>query len=88
MYNIRSRYAQEASTFRDIDALGVFVDNHDNARFLNGNSNTQRFKNALVFSVTSRGVPIVYYGSEQNYAGGSDPGNREPLWTDMDAGSD
>jgi alpha-amylase len=35
MYNIRSRYNEEKSLFKDLDALGVFVDNHDNARFLN-----------------------------------------------------
>lgn len=64
MYNLRDRYTQEAGLFKDIDALGVFVDNHDNARFLNGNNNVNRFKNALVFSLTSRGIPIVYYGSE------------------------
>jgi alpha-amylase len=83
MYGIRTRYAEEQSKFNDIDALGIFVDNHDNARFLNGNSNTQRFRNALVFTLTARGIPIVYYGSEQNYAGGNDPHNREPLWTAM-----
>lgn len=35
MYNIRNRWTQEAPHFKDINALGIFVDNHDNARFLN-----------------------------------------------------
>jgi alpha-amylase len=35
MFNIRDRYDQESQHFSDIDALGLFVDNHDNARFLN-----------------------------------------------------
>lgn len=35
MYNIKNRYAQEQGHFKDIDALGLFVDNHDNARFMN-----------------------------------------------------
>jgi alpha-amylase len=34
MGNIKSQYDAEASLFTDIDALGVFVDNHDNPRFL------------------------------------------------------
>ncbi len=34
MAGIKTRYDAEASKFKDIDALGVFVDNHDNARFL------------------------------------------------------
>jgi hypothetical protein len=37
MTGITDRYNAEASKFSDIDALGVFVDNHDNPRFLNGN---------------------------------------------------
>jgi alpha-amylase len=39
MYKIRDRYNEEKSKFKDLDALGVFVDNHDNARFLNSNGN-------------------------------------------------
>ena len=34
MFEIRSRYNEEEGHFKDVDALGVFVDNHDNARFL------------------------------------------------------
>jgi alpha-amylase len=36
MYGIRNRFNEEQGKFKDVDALGVFVDNHDNARFLNG----------------------------------------------------
>ena len=77
MYQIRDRFNEEATKFKDIDALGIFVDNHDNARFLNGNSNHQRFKAALAFALTARGIPFYYYGSEQAYGGGNDPKNRE-----------
>jgi alpha-amylase len=41
MTKIRNRYNAEASHFSDIDALGVFVDNHDNARFLHNHSNNK-----------------------------------------------
>jgi len=82
MYNIRNRYTQEA-VFKDIDALGTFVDNHDNPRFLYYNADWRKFKSALTFALFSRGIPIVYYGSEQGYAGGNDPNNREQLWTNM-----
>ena len=34
MGNIKSQYDAEASLFTDIDALGVFVDKHDNPSFL------------------------------------------------------
>lgn len=32
---IRDRWNEEQRYFKDIDALGIFVDNHDNSRFLN-----------------------------------------------------
>jgi alpha-amylase len=41
MYNIRNRYDNEGKYFKDIDALGVFVDNHDNPRFLHNYSNNK-----------------------------------------------
>lgn len=80
MYGIKNRYEQEAPHFQDMDALGVFVDNHDNARFLNQYNNQVGFKSALTFALTSTGIPFYYYGSEQAYAGGNDPQNRESLW--------
>jgi len=67
----------------------VFVDNHDNARFLNRYSgNNTGLKQAQVFALTSRGIPFTYYGTEQYYAGGNDPNNRESLWQDMNTQSD
>lgn len=88
MYNIRGRYNDEESHFKDIDALGLFVDNHDNARFMNQFNDASKLKSALIFSLTGRGIPFYYYGSEQAYAGGNDPQNRESLWQDMDTSSD
>lgn len=64
--------------------MGTFVDNHDNARFLNQFNNLRMFQNALIFSLTSPGIPVYYYGSEQAYRGGNDPSNRESLWQDID----
>jgi len=46
------------------------------------------FKAALTFSLTTRGIPFLYYGSEQGYSGGRDPQNRETLWTNMDPSYD
>jgi alpha-amylase len=67
-----------------IDSSGSFVDNHDNPRFLYNDGNWDRFMGALAFTLMFKGIPIVYYGSEQGYGGGADPDNREPLWTNMD----
>lgn len=65
MAKIKNRYDAEASHFKDLDALGVFVDNHDNARFLHNFSGKKaQLRNATVFSLTTRGIPFVYYGTE------------------------
>jgi alpha-amylase len=62
----------------------VFIDNHDNSRFLQNNGyNLKTFQNALAWGLTYPGIPIVYYGDEQGYAGGNDPNNREVLWTNL-----
>ena len=52
-------------SFKDVDLLGTFVDNHDNVRFLNMQSDTVLYRNALTYVLLSPGIPIVYYGSEQ-----------------------
>jgi hypothetical protein len=56
--------------------------------FLNGTNNTQMFKAALTFSLSVVGIPIVYYGDEQEFSGGTDGSDqREPLWGYMDTES-
>lgn len=69
-----------SNTFPDPSALGTFLDNHDNARWLSVKNDQTLLKNALAFVILSRGIPILYYGTEQAYAGGDDPKNREDLW--------
>ena len=38
-------------------------------------------KAALAYLLTMDGVPTLYYGTEQGFAGAVDPDNREALWT-------
>jgi alpha-amylase len=85
---LRDRWTEEAKYFKDIDALGIFVDNHDNARFLNQNGEHRLFKSAQAFALTARGIPFLYYGSEQGFSGGQDPYNREALWNNLDQTSE
>lgn len=61
--------------------LGTFLENHDQVRFASLTSNTNLIKNAIAFTILNDGIPIIYYGQEQQYSGGADPGNREALWT-------
>lgn len=65
------------------DRLVTFLDNHDVTRFLNsGNANndTNRLGLGLDFLYTSRGIPCLYYGTEQAFNGGTDPNNREDMF--------
>jgi alpha-amylase len=88
MNAFQSYYSGASTIWPDQDILGNFVDNHDNARFLFNNGDHVAFKSALGFTIAAVGIPITYYGSEQAYGGGNDPKNREPLWTNMQKGSD
>eukprot|EP01133_Synstelium_polycarpum_P013398 gene13398-15777_t len=80
MYNIQSIVSSYQSSFLNTSLLGTFIDNHDQPRFLNVQPDTTLYKNALTYVLTSIGIPIIYYGSEQSFNGGNDPDNREPLW--------
>lgn len=70
-------------------ALVNFLDNHDVARFLFfGNGDVAALRNALTLLVMAEGIPCLYYGDEQELAGGNDPANREVMWTLKRAWSD
>jgi alpha-amylase len=62
------------------ELLVNFIDNHDVPRFLFSGVDVAALRAALVYLFTEDGIPCVYYGTEQEYSGGADPGNREPLW--------
>ena len=71
------------------DTLVNFMDNHDVARFLFDKPSPPALRNALSFLLTEQGIPCIYYGTEQEYQGGNDPTNREPLWwSGYDTGND
>jgi glycosidase len=71
---------QEGNDFTWKEDLVTFIDNHDMARFLSVNNNNNRLHEALAFTLTSRGIPCIYYGTEQylhnDTNGGTDPYNR------------
>ena len=56
------------------------MDNHDVTRFLFDKPSPAALQNALAFLLTEDGIPCIYYGTEQEFAGGNDPTNRERLW--------
>ncbi len=65
---------------RPRDALVNFIDNHDVPRFLYEQPDVDALHAALAYLFMEDGIPCVYYGTEQEFAGGNDPANREPLW--------
>jgi alpha-amylase len=81
LYQVNYTLSLYQQNFPDPDALGSFIDNHDNPRFLNIAYDLIAYKSALTYVLMGPGIPIVYYGTEQGYSGGNDPKNREPLWT-------
>ncbi len=57
-----------------------FIDNHDVARFLFEKSDPAMLRVALAYLMTWDGIPCIYYGTEQSFAGGVDPKNREDMF--------
>jgi glycosidase len=82
---IEDRYSAIAANYDPAAQMRLvtFLDNHDQARFLcpaNANNNTNRLRVALVFLYTARGVPSLYYGTEQAFNGTTDPNDREDMF--------
>jgi glycosidase len=79
-YNYISEYYASNSWYQ----LITFLDNHDQARFLssgNANGNTNNLTVGLQFLYTSRGIPCLYYGTEQGFEGDDNNNdNREDMF--------
>lgn len=51
--------------FPDPNNVLIFLDNHDLGRFMQkGESDLRRYKQAIAFLLTTRGIPQIYYGTE------------------------
>lgn len=60
--------------YDNVNHLVTFIDNHDRDRFLClADDNYQKLRLALTFLFTVRGIPDIYYGTEQNCYGGGIP---------------
>ncbi len=73
--------AQQADFAYQNDLVN-FVDNHDRKRFLRVDTSADERKHlheALAFVLTARGIPTIYYGTEQYLDGGDDPDNRRKM---------
>jgi glycosidase len=60
-------YLAQDVVYADPMELLIFLDNHDTSRFYRTEeqtSNLNRYKQALAFLLTTRGIPQIYYGTE------------------------
>lgn len=60
-------YLSQDIVYADPSNLLTFLDNHDTSRFFTteeSTNNTNRYKQALTFLLTTRGIPQLYYGTE------------------------
>lgn len=60
-------YLGQDIVFENPMELLIFLDNHDTSRFyrnIEQTSNLNRYKQAIAFLLTTRGIPEIYYGTE------------------------
>ncbi|OKH37689.1 cyclomaltodextrin glucanotransferase [[Phormidium ambiguum] IAM M-71] len=73
--------------YKSANELVTFIDNHDMPRFQSLNPDPEMLKVAISLIMTSRGIPCIYYGTEQylhdDTNGGDDPYNR-PMMNNWD----
>ncbi|MEK3882078.1 alpha-amylase family glycosyl hydrolase [Paenibacillus sp. PL2-23] len=79
MYGLDSMLSSTAASYHQVNDLVTFIDNHDMDRFKTSSVNNRSLELALALTLTSRGVPAIYYGTEHYLTGNGDPGNRGPM---------
>lgn len=60
-------YLSQDVVYPDPMNLLTFLDNHDTSRFYHSDADTKnlnRYKQAMAFLLTTRGIPQIYYGTE------------------------
>ncbi|WP_150275282.1 alpha-amylase family glycosyl hydrolase [Paenibacillus tepidiphilus] len=76
MTDLNSVLTSTASSYNYLNNMVTFIDNHDMDRFQVAGASTRPTEQALALTLTSRGVPAIYYGTEQYMSGVGDPNNR------------
>lgn len=74
--------------YPDAGLLATFLDNHDLDRFITScGGDESKYRLALAFLLTSRGIPTLCYGDEQGLAGvhGKQPENRRSMVFNLDS---
>ncbi|KAI9736785.1 MAG: hypothetical protein M1834_000989 [Cirrosporium novae-zelandiae] len=83
-YGSIANLAQEVTSLKqsckDSTMMGSFSENHDLPRFASYTSDITLQKNVIAMTMLQDGIPIIYYGQEQQFDGAFNPVNREALW--------
>lgn len=80
MHDIHNTVLSTGAAFNQVNNQVTFIDNHDMSRFMTLSSNTAHsVDTAFVIQLTQRGVPAIYYGTEQYSMGAGDPDNRADM---------
>lgn len=60
--------------YNDASKNVIFLDNHDQPRFYSViNENLNKYKSAIAYLLTTRGIPQTYYGDELGFTGFTNP---------------
>ncbi|MCK8059049.1 MULTISPECIES: alpha-amylase family glycosyl hydrolase [unclassified Fusibacter] len=80
---------QKDTNFERPDLNGIFIDNHDNPRFVSvSKENGEAYlKQAMTLMYSYPAIPVLYYGTEIAMEGGADPDNRRMMAWDEVEGS-
>jgi cyclomaltodextrin glucanotransferase len=86
-FHLVQEILDQDSKYNGATELITFIDNHDMPRFQSLNPDPDMLKVAVSLIMTSRGIPCIYYGTEQylhdDTNGGNDPYNR-PMMENWD----
>ena len=84
-FSLIERVLAMDEVYKRANELVTFIDNHDMPRFLSVVNDERKLGLALVLLMTLRGIPCLFYGTEQalnnNTDGGHDPYNRPMMET-------
>ncbi|OQM45908.1 alpha-amylase [Anoxybacillus sp. UARK-01] len=78
-YGFNQMIQDTASAYDEVIDQVTFIDNHDMDRFMVDEGDPRKVDIALAVLLTSRGVPNIYYGTEQYMTGNGDPNNRKMM---------
>jgi len=79
MVSLHQTITDTASQYAQVNDQVTFIDNHDMPRFQVSGASGRKLEQALALTLTSRGVPAIYYGTEQYMTGTGDPDNRAKM---------